>query len=134
MHIYTHMKDKDSSDWLNSTDDQDGIDPLKSTSVKSFQWERINMQKPIWMRPPREVNSSEYFEFYKTTFKSYDEPSCYSHFALEGQVDFKALLYIPTVVRMAESSMRDTHIYIGIHTTTHYHTHTSAPCIHSRER
>jgi len=71
---------------------------LQSVAVKTMHWERINSQLPIWMRPPKEVNRSEYNEFYKSTFKAYDEPNALSHFALEGQVDFKALLFIPTVM------------------------------------
>merc|ERR1719401_1281647 len=40
----------------------------------------------------------EYAEFYKSTFKQYDEPMAKSHFSLEGQVEFKALLYVPGTV------------------------------------
>ena len=61
-------------------------------------WELVNSQKPVWLRPPKEVNDTEYAEFYKSTFKAYDEPTAYTHFSLEGQVEFKALLYVPSVV------------------------------------
>ena len=45
-----------------------------------------------------QVNETEYTEFYKSTFRAYDEPMAKTHFSLEGQVEFKALLYIPSVV------------------------------------
>ena len=44
------------------------------------------------------MNDTEYTEFYKSTFRAYDEPLAKTHFSLEGQVEFKALLYIPSVV------------------------------------
>jgi len=49
--------------------------------------------------PSPQVNETEYTEFYKSTFRAYDEPMAKTHFSLEGQVEFKALLYIPSVVR-----------------------------------
>jgi heat shock protein 90kDa beta len=42
--------------------------------------------KPIWMRSPKEVTETEYTEFYKSTFKAWDEPLAHAHFSLEGQV------------------------------------------------
>jgi heat shock protein beta len=50
------------------------------------------------MRQPKEVTKDEYDEFYKTTFKLYDEPMAYSHFMLEGQVEFRSVLFLPTDV------------------------------------
>jgi heat shock protein beta len=73
-------------------------DAMKSVPVKTQFWDRINSQSPIWTRSPKEVNESEYHEFYKSTFKAYDEPAAYTHFSLEGQVDFTSLLYIPSVL------------------------------------
>ena len=56
----------------------------------------MNNQKPIWLRSPREVTDDEYKEFYKTAFKAaYDDPMAHTHFALEGSVECKALVYIP---------------------------------------
>merc|ERR1712070_380784 len=59
-------------------------------------YETVNNQKPIWLRSPRDVEENEYKEFYKTAFKSsYDDPMKSTHFVLEGQVECKAILYIP---------------------------------------
>jgi HSP90 family molecular chaperone len=46
----------------------------------------MNKMKPIWMRSPKEVTETEYTEFYKSTFKAWDEPLAHAHFSLEGQV------------------------------------------------
>merc|ERR1719281_1665475 len=50
------------------------------------------------MRTPKEVTDEEYAEFYKTTFKAYDEPMSKVHFSLEGQVEFRAMLFCPSAV------------------------------------
>lgn len=63
--------------------------------VVTQDWELQNTQKPLWMRSPSEVTKEQYDEFYKSTFKAFDSPLTLSHFSLEGQVEFKALLYIP---------------------------------------
>lgn len=41
------------------------------------------------------MTAEQYEEFYRTTFKAYDKPLTLSHFSLEGQVEFRALLYVP---------------------------------------
>jgi len=68
----------------------------KSVPVTKSDWEVQNTQKPLWMRPPSKVTAEQYEEFYKSTFKVFDKPLTLSHFSLEGQVEFKALLFIPT--------------------------------------
>lgn len=40
----------------------------------------------MWLRSPRQVSLEEYQEFYRTTFRMYDEPLNHTHFSLEGQV------------------------------------------------
>merc|ERR1712071_62185 len=45
---------------------------------------------------PKEVSEDEYSEFYKSAFRAaYDEPMAHTHFVLEGQVECKAILYVP---------------------------------------
>ena len=58
----------------------------------------MNTQKPIWLRPPRDVEDAEYGEFYKSAFKAYDSPLAHSHFSLEGSLELKALLYVPSML------------------------------------
>jgi heat shock protein beta len=69
---------------------------MKSVPIVEQEWEQQNTQKPLWMRPPSKVTKEQYTEFYKSTFKAFDEPLTLSHFSLEGQVEFKALLFIPS--------------------------------------
>jgi hypothetical protein len=77
----------------------EGEEPkTKSVPKTSKVWEKVNVAKPLWMRPPKEVQENEYDEFYKTTFRAYDTPDAHVHFSLEGQVEFRALLYLPSSV------------------------------------
>jgi len=72
--------------------------PTKSVPKTMQVWDKVNSAKPLWMRPPKEVTKDEYDEFYKTTFKAYDTPDAYTHFSLEGQVEFRAMLFLPSTV------------------------------------
>lgn len=61
-----------------------------------WDWDQINTQKPIWTRSPKDISDEEYVEFYKTfSKKEVGEPIAWSHFKGEGDVDFRAIMYIP---------------------------------------
>jgi len=69
----------------------------KTTKVikeKVWEWEPINENKPLWLRD--DVEDEEYTKFYQTLSKDTKEPLTYIHFTAEGEVEFKALLYIPS--------------------------------------
>lgn len=78
----------------------------------------MNKMKPIWMRSPREVKEEEYAEFYKSTFKAWDEVAAHTHFSLEGQVEFRALLFVPSVLpyelsrNMFDETSRNMRLYV----------------------
>lgn len=57
--------------------------------------ELVNENKPIWTRKPSEVTKEEYHGFYKALTRDYKPPMHYSHFSIEGEVEFKAVLFIP---------------------------------------
>lgn len=67
----------------------------KKVSKTVWDWELLNDSKPIWTRKPSEVESKEYNEFYKALTKDDKDPLTKIHFVAEGEVTFKALLYIP---------------------------------------
>ena len=68
---------------------------MKTVPVTTEEYETQNKMQPIWMRAPSKVTADQYEEFYRTTFKAFDKPLTLSHFSLEGQVEFRALLYVP---------------------------------------
>ncbi|KAL1495057.1 hypothetical protein ABEB36_010536 [Hypothenemus hampei] len=69
----------------------------KKVTKTVWDWELLNDSKPIWTRKPSEVNEKEYNEFYKALTKDDKDPLTKIHFVAEGEVTFKALLYIPRV-------------------------------------
>jgi len=58
-------------------------------------WEQLNKQKPIWMRNPDEVSEEEYDSFYKVFTGDWETPLRVTHFAAEGNLEFRAMLYVP---------------------------------------
>jgi heat shock protein beta len=69
----------------------------KKVDKTIWDWELLNDSKPIWTKKPSEVEDKEYDEFYKSLTKDSKEPLAKVHFVAEGEVTFKALLYIPTM-------------------------------------
>ncbi|KAL6538002.1 hypothetical protein OROGR_011990 [Orobanche gracilis] len=69
----------------------------KTVVERYWDWELTNETQPIWLRNPKEVSTEEYNEFYKNTFNEYLEPLASSHFTTEGEVEFRSVLYVPSV-------------------------------------
>jgi len=84
--------------------DADGTVLMKTVMTKAEEWDVINTKKPLWLRPPRQCEQEEYTEFYKQTFNAWDAPAAQTHFSVEGNVDFTALLYLPTEVTIRISA------------------------------
>eukprot|EP00245_Coleochaete_scutata_P002961 TRINITY_DN14217_c0_g1_i1.p1 TRINITY_DN14217_c0_g1~~TRINITY_DN14217_c0_g1_i1.p1 ORF type:complete len:816 (-),score=231.26 TRINITY_DN14217_c0_g1_i1:412-2859(-) len=59
------------------------------------EWVLTNDTKPIWMRTPKDVSQSDYNSFYKSTFKDFLDPAAQAHFATEGEIEFRSLLFVP---------------------------------------
>ncbi|KAJ8772784.1 hypothetical protein K2173_027961 [Erythroxylum novogranatense] len=82
-----------------SEDDEDKEEKPKTKKVKEtiYEWELLNDVKAIWLRNPKEVTDEEYTKFYNALAKDFgeDKPMASSHFNAEGDVEFKAVLFIP---------------------------------------
>ncbi|EPS69355.1 hypothetical protein M569_05408 [Genlisea aurea] len=69
----------------------------KTIKKTTYEWELLNDMKAIWLRNPKEVSDEEYAKFYHSLAKdlSEDNPLAWSHFTAEGDVEFKAVLFVP---------------------------------------
>jgi len=90
---------KDDVDVKEDDEEKDEEEKPKTKTVQETVWENevINSNKAIWVRSKDDISEEEYQKFYKAISKDTVDALSYSHFSAEGEVEFKALLFIPSV-------------------------------------
>ena len=70
--------------------------PEGEEPVKTEQLQTLNSMIPLWKKNKSQITAEEYNSFYKDTFYDNEDPVSTIHMSVEGAVDFKALLFIPS--------------------------------------
>ncbi|KAF9365877.1 hypothetical protein BGX34_007826 [Mortierella sp. NVP85] len=104
--VETKPEEKETKKEDASSDDEAVVEEAKDEETKekpatvtvSYEDDELmNSSKPIWTRDPKTVTEKEYDDFYAVlTREPGAKAMAYNHFKAEGEVEFKAIMYIPT--------------------------------------
>ena len=59
------------------------------------EWQAVNEAKALWTRSRSEISDEEYQAFYKHISHDFEDALSWSHYAVEGKLEYPSLLYLP---------------------------------------
>nr|CAG8533229.1 9528_t:CDS:2 [Entrophospora candida] len=80
---------------------EDQLDYLEERKIKEVvkkhsEFIGYPIQLPIWTRNPDDIEHADYAAFYKSITNDWEEHLAVKHFSIEGQLEFRALLFVPS--------------------------------------
>lgn len=90
-------EEKTASEDEESEEDAESKPKTKKVKETSWDWQLLNDVKAIWLRSPKEISDEDYANFFHSIAKDLtgDKPLAWTHFNAEGDVEFKAILFVP---------------------------------------
>jgi len=95
-HDHDHHHDHDHDhDQESEESSEESAGKTKKDKIQVWEWEQVNARKAIWTIEPKENRVKDYVKLYQTLKRDGSEPLYFLHFHGEGEVEFRAIVFIP---------------------------------------